>query len=658
MCWNVKLSALPVNFVQAVKPAIAATSFFTVACVAQLGHFGLDFRIRETGYFLLSNLFFSNGYNIYRYLPKFLAEYFEIMAISDAVGFASVVFASNFVLNWAAIVLAITLAELISSRAGVWLRGRLVPLAFAVAFVPIFYCALVAFLSAAVAFFGSAADLPVRIAAGVTAVLTVFGPLAYFLRGPMTGVGRSSMSYRRTVRAGLILAVVLVVGGATTRLRRSMPPPESAPNVLLISIDSLRADHLSSYGYERETSPNLDDLAAEGVRFETVVTPTSWTLPSHMSLLTGLDDLGHGVIADSRRLDASIPTLAERLREGGYATAGVVGAPYLSAKWGFSRGFEFYDDFTVGAGGSGADHREVTSPRTELAAVRWMEQWSERGRVRPFFLFVHFWDVHYDYNPPPPYDEAFETGYAGPVTGRNLETDDSIRFGMDPEAIKFLISQYDGEILYVDSSVGRLIKSLDSLGIAGDTAIIVTGDHGEEFFEHGNKGHRRTLYDEVTLAPLIMRLPGTIPVGKVIEQPVRTIDLAATVLRLARLGRESALGSSNPLYASRDLMPLIDGSGATEPPRLAFLELVNPKRYAVRSAHQKFVLEPRGLAELYDLDADPGETTNLADGDVETSAGYRQLLRAWREVNSSVKTDKVQQSAEQQKVLRGLGYIQ
>lgn len=337
------------------------------------------------------------------------------------------------------------------------------------------------------------------------------------------------------------IAVAALAGGTSTT-----PPPQararqpadslgragerSVDSVILISIDSLRADRLGCYGNPRDTSPTLDRLAREGVRFDNAVSTTSWTLPSHMSLLTGRDVLSHGVIAETDQLPAGIPTLAQVLREAGRATAGIVSAPLLDSRFGFDRGFDLYDDQTIPAPTSFDALRDEPAPVVERLAVDWLREHAER----PFFLFLHFWDVHYDYIPPPPYDTLFDPNYAGSMSGRDFFHDTAVNRRIAARDLEHIIALYDGEIRWVDDHIGRILSVVDGLGIAARTAIIVTADHGDEFFEHGFKGHGRTLYREVMQVPLIVRAPTAKP-GTVVDAAVSLSDIMPTVLELAGL---------------------------------------------------------------------------------------------------------------------------
>ena len=186
------------------------------------------------------------------------------------------------------------------------------------------------------------------------------------------------------------------MGGAMFAPAKPAAPPE-APNILLISIDSLRRDHVSAYGYPRATTPRIDALAREGVRFDMAIAPTSWTLPSHVTLLTSLPARLHGAREFRQRFSRDVVTLAEVLSDTGYATAGFVAGSFLSATHGFSQGFDVYDDYTILERERGEYGGHLTSPRSIALARRWLDEREGSGRERPFFLFLHMWDVHYEY---------------------------------------------------------------------------------------------------------------------------------------------------------------------------------------------------------------------------------------------------------------------
>jgi hypothetical protein len=315
------------------------------------------------------------------------------------------------------------------------------------------------------------------------------------------------------------------------------PRERLADNLIFISIDSLRADRVGVYGNPRPTSPTIDRLAAAGVRFANASSSSSWTLPSHMSMFTGRDVLAHGVISESDRLSTAIPTLAGSLKSAGLRTAAIVSTPVLNGRFGFNHGFDLYDDHTIPAPNAFDSVTDEPAPTVEKLAIDWLRN----NAAQRFFLFLHFWDVHYDYIPPPPYDTMFDPDYTGTVTGKGFYERTDINKRLPKRDIEHLLALYDGELRWVDDHIARVLAAVEDLGIADRTAIVVTSDHGDEFFEHGYKGHGRTLYNEVTRIPLIMKAPG-VPGGQVIESPVGLADIMPTAL--AFLGVEAPAGMS------------------------------------------------------------------------------------------------------------------
>lgn len=402
--------------------------------------------------------------------------------------------------------------------------------------------------------------------------------------------------------------------------------PADRTNLLFISIDTLRADHVRAYGYERSTSPNLDRLAREGALFETMVAESSWTLPSHTTLFTGRSSRVHGVVHDGAKLGPQHPTLAERLRRAGYRTEGIASAPYLHPIFGFDRGFERYrvlgetvydlEGFSRRRQATDptwrrrsqehdlASHRTVTSPDL----VSHVGEALERLQDEPFFLFVHFFDAHFDYTPPEDYWRRFDPDYDGDFDPVGFATNPKVYPGMPREELEHVVARYDGEILWTDEHVGRVLDALDERGLSDRTLVVVVSDHGEEFFEHGRVGHRRTLFDEQLLVPFLMRLPGRIPAGRRLAMQTRMIDVLPTVLDLLELPPE-------PEDMGRSLLPYLLGHEPEEDlPALSYLRL--PTRYSLVSLRRpewKLVVrkgERAGVpdrARFYDLTADPDE---------------------------------------------------
>jgi arylsulfatase A-like enzyme len=351
-------------------------------------------------------------------------------------------------------------------------------------------------------------------------------------------------SFRRSSRCVSRLPLCLLVIFLLSALAAGPVEPRPAPeyNLLLISIDTLRADHLGCQGYHRDTSPNLDQLAKEGVLFENLTAAAPWTVPSHMSMFTSLYPSVHGVQTVSDRLGEGVPTLAQCLAQSGYLTAAFVTGPVLNHRLGFNRGFQFYDDFTANLT---VTHKlasiymtgselpmVVTNPIITDLATQWLQKHSRER----FFLFLHYWDCHYDYVPPPPFDKKFDPDYTGKEDGRHLfERQQEIVQQISARDLAHLVALYDGAIAHTDEHVGKILQLLQDLGLSEKTLVIVTSDHGEGFLEHGRLLHGNSVYEELLHVPLVMRLPGVIPAGKRIAGNVSHVDLMPTALGLLRL---------------------------------------------------------------------------------------------------------------------------
>jgi len=377
------------------------------------------------------------------------------------------------------------------------------------------------------------------------------------------------------------------------------PPP---PNLVLISIDSLRADRLGCYGAERDTSPAIDALCRSGVRFLQAVAPTSWTLPSHVTLLTGLPIQSHRVVHQEVRIDPARRLLAEHLSGLGYRTAGFVSAPFLHAFYGFDRGFGTYLNFGAAAQGPPSDeihagsHHDETAPEVIDAALGWLAG-QPLGGATPWFLFVHLWDVHYDFLPPAPYDRIFDPDYEGDLDPRNFNDNKAIHAGMPARDLTYLRALYDGEIRWLDSQLSRLLGVLEAREARERIVIAVVSDHGDEFFEHGKKGHFKALYEESVRIPWILVDRGRLA-PRELDAVAGLDDVAPTLLGLAGL-------PPLPEALGRNLAPALEaGEAIASEPKLLSLRQVR----ALRGDGWKLVHDPlTGYASHYDLRADPGE---------------------------------------------------
>lgn len=407
---------------------------------------------------------------------------------------------------------------------------------------------------------------------------------------------------------GLAFVAALVLAGC------SRPAPE---RVVLVTIDTLRADHVGAYGSERAKTATLDGLARDGVRFDAALSPVPLTLPSHTTLMTALDPPRHGVRHNSIFVvPPELPTLAERMKASGRATAAFVGALVLHARFGLARGFDVYDD-RMGERRSGfIGFAERPADQVVDAALGWLETAPDR-----FFLWVHFYDPHALYEPPMAY------------------------------AVTFASAPYDGEIAFTDVQLGRLLRGITERFGPEGTLVAVTADHGESLGEHGEPTHSYSLYDATQRIPLILAGPG-LPAGRVVPEVVRLADVAPTLLSLAGL---PDLGDVD----GRDLLPLMAGS--SEPPRLAYMETLATQLdmgwaplFALRDATAKAIRAPK--PELYDLVADPKERSNRFAQD---PARYASLDEPLGEILARARPlEAPVQLAESERLrLESLGYV-
>jgi len=367
------------------------------------------------------------------------------------------------------------------------------------------------------------------------------------------------------------LYVMLILSAAASSEPAKTPPPD----IFLITIDTLRADHVHCYGYTGVATPALDALAKDGVRFTQAFTPSPITNTSHASILTGLLPGSHGVTDFGVPLSVSHPTVAELLKAQNYHTAAFIGAVILDSKSlapGFDRGFDFYDNFPEH---SSTKSRWGRLERRGMDVVERAEDWLSKHPAGPHFVWVHLYDPHDPYEPPMPYSQIYKDHL------------------------------YDGEIAYADSALAHFIAYLKRNGKYASSVIVTVGDHGEGLGEHHEDTHGIFLYDSTTHVPLIVKLPGPRGAGTVVKAQVRTLDIMPTLLELA--------SASAPQKKDGDsLEPYFDGKSEAARPALG--ETDYPLRFgwaplrSVRSEGFKFIEAPR--PELYDLPLDPAEMTN------------------------------------------------
>ncbi len=399
------------------------------------------------------------------------------------------------------------------------------------------------------------------------------------------------------MRRVFVFVGIMLLG--TVAWPQTSAPRKSPPDVYLITIDTLRADHVGCYGYKQVETPAMDALAADGVRFTQAFTHSPITNTSHITILTGLLPSVHGVTDFGVPLSPQHATAAELLKKHGYQTAAFIGAVILDSNTlapGLARGFDFYDNFPKTDSKDAEGRNKARWGRVErrgMEVVEHAEAWFEKHRTGPHFVWVHLYDPHDPYEPPPPYSERYKDHL------------------------------YDGEIAYADSAVAHWIAFLKKAGVYDNAIILVTGDHGEGLGEHGEETHGLFLYDSTLHIPLILKTAAAAHRGTVIDAQVRTTDILPTIL--------SATGVAWPAELNGEsLLPLINQSATSTRP--LFGETDYPLRWgwaplrALRADNTKWIEAPR--PELYDLQADPKEMRNLYAPDAANSNSKVQTMQA------------------------------
>ncbi len=440
-----------------------------------------------------------------------------------------------------------------------------------------------------------------------------------------------------------------------------------ARHVILISLDTLRSDHLSCYGYGRDTSPNIDLLARDGVLFAETRAPSPWTLPSHLSMMTALDTINHGVFVPELRLDPRTPTLAELLKAKGFYNAAFTGGGFVSGFYGFNKGF---DSFRVLG--------EVASPDAAARLGEKASRWIEENMDRDTFLFLHTYQIHNPYRSEEPGNRRYlrEGAPVRDLDMMPLLFNRQERFKpVSDEMREDVIGLYDGEIRYTDEVlIGRLVAKLKALGIYDRTMIILASDHGEEFFEHRSWLHTHSVYEEVVRVPLIVKFFGSRNAGRTVRSPAFIVDVMPTIVE--------ELGFKLPPAAldGKSLVRLADGGSDGGTPRLGISDLSAgvlgthiPRKVALIRPPLKFILNepfspedlthfsspppPLSEIELFDLSRDPGETRNIAPGQPELVREFQNLFRARYKPRKKPGATKVDMGDDLVKELKTLGYL-
>ncbi len=431
---------------------------------------------------------------------------------------------------------------------------------------------------------------------------------------------------------GLALLAVVVVSGIVYGAYRTITLPSltklrstaSQMNVLLITVDTCRADHLGCYGRTGARTPTMDGLARSGVRFSRAISHVPVTLPSHVSIMTGMLPPAHGVEDNGTfRLPQQARTLAEAFKDKGYATAAVVSSFVLNSQFGLDQGFDdYYDQMSLNVSSSATGFDEIPATDVTEQAMSWIRDHSNA----PWFFWAHYFDPHASYNPP----AGFQKGVPG---------------------------LYDGEIAFVDYNIGQLMDYLETLGLKDRTLVVLTSDHGEGLGQHGESTHMVFIYDATMHVPLIVSQPKVLPRGIVLDQPVGLVDLMPTLLDAWGLETGSAM-------QGRSLLPLIFGDeGFAEEPiylesRAALHQYGWSMLQGIITEDYKYIRAPK--PELYNLDADPQELTNLIDAQKGRAAAMSKQLDQLVEQASESSLEGeawVDMDPETERRLGSLGYV-
>lgn len=459
------------------------------------------------------------------------------------------------------------------------------------------------------------------------------------------------MDWRGGWRVGIGLVLAVGAGCSESGGSRAPARPRGPANVLLIVVDTLRADKVGCYGSPLGLTPAVDALAGQGVRFERAYAQAPWTLPSFASLYTSLNPPEHGAGGQRgqwRGLPEAARTVAECFRDAGHATACVINVDFVGEKFGLTQGFADVD-----FEGYQSNTQVRSATRTSDAALAWL-----RGRPdRPFFLLVHYFDPHAVYDPPAEWRRKFAApeDRADPSFTFGTQQEISLirfeRVPIDEPVIRRAEKLYEAEIAYTDHEVGRLLAGLTELQLDGSTVVVFTADHGEEFLEHGSIEHGHTLYDEVVRVPLILRDPRWLK-PQVIGVPVGLIDVAPTLCALAQV-------PPGPAFAGRDLCEVIEDAEPVARPLVMDGNFWGPPHRGWLHDLHKLIVGPRGT-ELYDLQVDPHELADLSRQDPKRlRAMLADLQLAYKTMQARGVTGiEVQLDSEEIKRLRSLGYLE
>jgi arylsulfatase A-like enzyme len=444
-------------------------------------------------------------------------------------------------------------------------------------------------------------------------------------------------------------------------------PKEAPQNVILISLDTLRPDHLGCYGYGRDTSPNMDKLAKDSALFVNTFASSPWTLPSHVSLLTSLNCINHQVYRPDDKMDPAMTTLADMIRSKDYFLSAITGGGYVSGIYGFSKGFDSYHV----AGG------EINKPDSAEIAARDVLSYIDQHKDRDFFLFVHTYQIHHPYFSPPEYAGYF-SGEEAAVIRVNLNDMELYRknrfMPISEKGRQNLIDLYDAEIRYTDDVLIRpIVEKLKALNLYDNTMIVLISDHGEEFYEHKSWRHTHSVYNETIKVPLIIKFFNSRHAGKRIQSYVRLVDAMPTILDALKIPR------SDLYMDGESVIPLLESGEKPAKERIFLSELANeviggiPKKVAINQDRDKLIINDPYTEEdldylrfpppevdpieIFNLVEDSQELSNRIQADPQLARRLMVFIQEHHVQKMHFKGDKTEVSKEILEQLRALGYI-
>ncbi|MCU0242283.1 MAG: sulfatase, partial [Vicinamibacteria bacterium] len=461
---------------------------------------------------------------------------------------------------------------------------------------------------------------------------------------PLEGLGRAAtftFDIQQVDRDGrpqpTTPGLILAVGEPT--LHDLAGYAQAHKSVLFISIDTLRRDHVGAYGYARPTTPRFDDLARTSILCRDAVAPSSWTLPSHLSMLTSVEPARHGGTDMKRGFNHQVMTLPAALKAAGYDTHAVTSHLYVSRSYGVDDGFDSLNFIQ--------DRRATDVANHAIDLL-------ERKGDRPFFLFLHFYDPHWHYDPPAAQLRLFEQEYRGTLTGNWEALKRRTRQTTSAADLAHVLALYDGEIRYVDDEIGRILDHLRTRGMLDNTLIVITSDHGEEFLEHGSWEHQKTLYEEVIRVPLLIRGPGV--TNRYESAQVSLLDVAPTILAWAQIKPPATFRGASLLEPRGENETYGETDHTTDATHKFFLRSGEKRWKVIFSMSPDMSRIVR--EEWFDLAADPGEQRN-APPRAERALEIRQRalgrFRADRQGAAAAPT--ICLTAEQIEQMRALGYV-